>query len=103
RLFGSSLDNTVRFIDRADTPGDPEWVLADLQVERAAHGVGHGTGHLWSEDGRQLGIALDQGAGVLHHARGNARGLEDLGPLLGLDSFRPLGHSVDPTGRQERA
>ncbi|MCP5025785.1 MAG: acyl-CoA thioesterase [Actinomycetia bacterium] len=57
RLFGTSLDNTIRYADRADGLQDPEWILADVQVERVSHGVGHGTSHLWSQDGRLLAIA----------------------------------------------
>jgi len=52
-LFGASLDNTVRFMGRADT----EWVLADMQMDELSNGVGHGTVVLWSADGELLAVA----------------------------------------------
>ncbi len=52
-LFGTSLDNTVRFVARADT----EWVLADMQTETLVQGVGHGSVQLFSSDGELLAIA----------------------------------------------
>jgi acyl-CoA thioesterase len=52
-VFGTSLDNTIRYVRRATTP----WVLADLLVDDLRDGVGHGTVHLWSEHGDLLAIA----------------------------------------------
>jgi acyl-CoA thioesterase len=45
---GTSLDNTLRIGEFVDTT----WLLADLRPHLAAGGYGHGTVHLWSEDGR---------------------------------------------------
>ena len=50
---GSSLDNTVRIVD----PRPSEWVLIDMVADGMARSVGHVTAHLWSQDGRLLGIA----------------------------------------------
>jgi acyl-CoA thioesterase len=50
---GSSLDNTIRVIDHAET----EWVLVDIDVSAVAHGFGHGFAHLWAEDGTLLATA----------------------------------------------
>ncbi|MGD9750795.1 MAG: acyl-CoA thioesterase [Acidimicrobiia bacterium] len=55
-LFGSSLDNTVRYV-QPPPPDHDGWVLADLQVDAVQHGVGHGTVHLWSGDGTLLAVA----------------------------------------------
>lgn len=46
-LFGSSLDNTMRFITRSTD----EWVLAEMQVETVADGVGHVGTRLWTPAG----------------------------------------------------
>ena len=43
----TSLDNTIRFANRRET----EWVLCDNRMEFVGNGFGHGTVHLWSEDG----------------------------------------------------
>ncbi len=55
-LFGASLDNTIRYVER---DADPErgWVLADLHVDAVHDGIGHGTVHLWSESGLLLAVA----------------------------------------------
>ena len=50
---GTSLDNTVRVVDREPT----EWVLLDIRPEGYHQGIGHGSLDLWSEDGRLIGIA----------------------------------------------
>ncbi len=52
-LFGTSLDNSLRFLRRAD--GD--WVLAHIAIDEVTAGVGHGTVQLWTEDGQLLAIA----------------------------------------------
>lgn len=52
-LFGTSLDNTIRYVARSDA----EWVLADLQVDVLDDGVAHGTVHLWTPQGELLAVA----------------------------------------------
>lgn len=52
-LFGTSLDNTLRFARRAAT----DWVLADLQIDELGDGVGHGSVALWSAAGELLAVA----------------------------------------------
>ena len=52
-LGGTSLDNTVRVIDRRPS----EWVLLDIRPEGYHQGIGHGSLDIWSEDGRLLGTA----------------------------------------------
>jgi acyl-CoA thioesterase len=47
---GNSLDNTVRILDLVPT----DWVLCDIQVQGIANGFGHGSVHLWSENGKLL-------------------------------------------------
>jgi acyl-CoA thioesterase len=47
---GTSLDNTLRIGALAPT----EWVLVDLRPQLASGGYGHGTVHVWSEDGTLL-------------------------------------------------
>jgi len=49
---GTSLDNTLRLGPMVPT----EWVLMDLRAQLAFGGFGHGTVHLWSQDGRLLGF-----------------------------------------------
>ena len=53
RVFGASLDNTVRFIDRAQS----EWILAEMTVDSIRDGIGHGTTYVWTQCGRLLAIA----------------------------------------------
>ena len=48
--LGTSLDNSIRVGEFVDT----EWVLLDLRPHLAAGDYGHGTAHVWSEDGRLL-------------------------------------------------
>jgi acyl-CoA thioesterase len=50
---GTSLDNTLR----CGAPADTEWVLADIRGHQAHGGFGHGSAHLWAEDGTLLGTA----------------------------------------------
>ena len=50
--FGASLDNTVRYVTRADT----EWVLADFAMAAIDDGIGHGSVRLWSPDGELLAV-----------------------------------------------
>ena len=50
---GNSLDNTLRVARPAPT----EWVLLDIRVDAVHHGFGHGTVHMWAEDGTLLAVA----------------------------------------------
>ena len=50
---GNSLDNTIRICRLVPT----EWVLIDVRVDTVHHGFGHGTVHLWAEDGTLLATA----------------------------------------------
>jgi acyl-CoA thioesterase II len=50
---GSSLDNTIRMVERASPP----WVLVDLRPTAASDGYGYGDAHLWSPEGRLLATA----------------------------------------------
>jgi acyl-CoA thioesterase-2 len=52
-VTGSSLDNTLRVVDRATT----EWVLVDATVHAVSNGFCPVTAQLWSEDGALLGVA----------------------------------------------
>lgn len=52
-ITGNSLDNTIRAGSLVET----EWVLADVRVHSITNGFGHGTAHLWAEDGTLLGSA----------------------------------------------
>jgi acyl-CoA thioesterase len=53
RVGGNSLDNTIRIYQLYPT----EWVLCDIRIHGIQHGFGHGTAHLWSEDGRLMATA----------------------------------------------
>jgi acyl-CoA thioesterase II len=53
RIWGSSLDNTVRLFGAEPT----EWVLVDFRVDVVANGFSTGTGYVWSEDRQLLGLA----------------------------------------------
>jgi acyl-CoA thioesterase II len=50
---GTSLDNSIRVGTFVET----EWVLLDLRPHLAAGDYGHGTAHIWSEDGSLLATA----------------------------------------------
>lgn len=50
---GTSLDNTLRVVRLVPS----EWVLIDVRVDGLHHGFGHGSVHLWSEDGVLLASA----------------------------------------------
>jgi acyl-CoA thioesterase II len=50
---GNSLDNTLRVYRLVRT----EWVLLDIRIHAVANGFGHGTVHLWAEDGTLLATA----------------------------------------------
>lgn len=51
--MGTSLDNTIRIGNYVGS----EWVLIDLRPHLAAGGYGHGTAHVWSEEGRLVATA----------------------------------------------
>lgn len=57
---GTSLDNSVRVGTAAET----EWVLLDMRPHLAAGGYGHGSVHLWTEDGHLLATASQTAAMV---------------------------------------
>jgi acyl-CoA thioesterase-2 len=50
---GNSLDNNIRVARLVPT----EWVLIDIHIDAVHGGFGHGSAHLWSEDGTFLGTA----------------------------------------------
>ncbi len=50
---GNSLDNTLRVAKLVPT----EWVLLDIAVDAVRNGFGHGTVHMWAEDGTLLAVA----------------------------------------------
>jgi acyl-CoA thioesterase-2 len=50
---GNSLDNTIRIARLVPT----EWVLIDVRIHAIHAGFGHGSAHLWAEDGTLLGTA----------------------------------------------
>lgn len=50
---GNSLDNTVRVRRIVPT----EWILLDIQVDGIANGFGHGTVHLYAQDGTLMASA----------------------------------------------
>jgi acyl-CoA thioesterase-2 len=50
---GNSLDNTLRVIKIVPT----EWVLLDIQVDGVHNGFGHGTVHLFAQDGTLMATA----------------------------------------------
>jgi acyl-CoA thioesterase len=50
---GNSLDNTLRVIRIVPT----EWVLLDIQVDGIDNGFGHGTVHLYAQDGTLMATA----------------------------------------------
>lgn len=51
-VFGASLDNTVRVVERAATP----WVLAELTLDSLTDGIAHVTGRAWTEAGVLLAV-----------------------------------------------
>jgi acyl-CoA thioesterase len=53
QITSNSLDNTLRIVQVVPT----QWVLLDIHVDAVHDGVGHGTVHLWAEDGTLLAIA----------------------------------------------
>lgn len=50
---GNSLDNTLRVVQVVPT----EWVLVDVTVDGIGNGFGHGTVHLYADDGTLMATA----------------------------------------------
>ena len=50
---GNSLDNTLRVVQVVPT----EWVLIDVTVDGIGNGFGHGTVHLYAQDGTLMAMA----------------------------------------------
>jgi acyl-CoA thioesterase len=50
---GTSLDNSIRI----GTFVESEWILLDLRPHLAAGDYGHGSAHIWSEDGHLMATA----------------------------------------------
>jgi len=50
---GNSLDNTLRVLKPVPT----EWVLIDITVDGIGNGFGHGTVHLFAQDGSLMAMA----------------------------------------------
>jgi len=57
RVFCSSLDNTIRFVEPIDPDTDSEWILCESHIEFVAAGFATSRGFLWSRDGRLLASA----------------------------------------------
>jgi acyl-CoA thioesterase len=53
RAGGNSLDNTIRVVGLVPT----EWVLLDIRADAIANGFGHGSVHIWAQNGRLLATA----------------------------------------------
>lgn len=51
-VFGASLDNTVRVVERAPT----DWVLAELSLDALSNGIAHVSGRAWTADGVLLAV-----------------------------------------------
>ena len=63
---GTSIDNTIRVVDTRPS----EWVLLELIPQGLQRSIGHGSVHMWSEDGRLLGTAQQTCiVRTSHHAR----------------------------------
>ncbi len=52
-VFGASLDNTLRLVERAEA----EWILVDTAVEAITAGIGQVSARVWAPDGRLLALA----------------------------------------------
>ena len=50
---GTSLDNSIRVGDFVES----EWILLDLRPHIAAGDYGHGSAHIWNQDGKLLATA----------------------------------------------
>ncbi len=63
--MSNSLDNTLRVIRLVPT----EWVLLEIEADAVHQGFGHGTVHLWAEDGTLMATA-SQSSIVRHRPTG---------------------------------
>jgi len=52
-LPSNSLDNTLRIVYVVPT----DWVLLDIRIDGVRNGFGHGSVHLWAQDGTLLATA----------------------------------------------
>jgi len=57
RIFCSSLDNTIRFVEPIAPDPDSEWLLCESHVEFLAAGFAVSRGFIWSRDGKLLASA----------------------------------------------
>ncbi len=57
RVFCSSLDNTIRFVEPIEPDPTSEWLLFESHVEFVAAGFATNRGFIWSRDGRLLASA----------------------------------------------
>ena len=57
RIFCSSLDNTIRFVEAVEPDRSSEWILCESHVEFVAAGFATTRGFMWSRDGRLLASA----------------------------------------------
>jgi len=54
--FGTSLDNTIRFVPGATAPAGG-WLLAEFHLDVLVDGVAHGVVCMWTADGALLSVA----------------------------------------------
>lgn len=57
RIFCSSLDNTIRFVEAIEPDPSSEWLLCESHVEFLAAGFATNRGFLWRRDGTLLASA----------------------------------------------
>ncbi len=57
RIFCSSLDNTIRFVEPVETDLSSEWLLCESHVEFLAAGFATSRGFIWRRDGTLLASA----------------------------------------------
>jgi len=57
RIFCSSLDNTIRFVEPIEPDLDSEWLLCESHVEFLAAGFATSRGFIWRRDGTLLASA----------------------------------------------
>lgn len=87
---GNSLDNTLRVLHTAPT----EWVLLDIRVHGVQRGFGHGSTHIFAEDGTLLATASQSVIVRFHKHR---RAVEDQTVEQAVDQIERLGGSVSET------
>jgi acyl-CoA thioesterase II len=54
RVHCTSLDNTIRYTGMVEPDDDEAWILCENRIEFVGGGFAHGSGFLWSSDGRML-------------------------------------------------